>query len=77
MADFTVTINPCQVTDFEALGPTDASYLLKAGEKVLGSANGSQGACSYPVKYSLSVLKPFLTLDQITGELKVQTDDSS
>ena len=76
LADFSVIINPCEVTNFEiASGPEDTEYAISAVEKILDLPVISQDACSYPVVYELVNPMTFMTINETTGEIKIETHD--
>ena len=73
--EFTVTINPCEVSTFEfKAGPVEnAEYAISAVEKSLTKPEVSQDACSYPVKYELVETYDFMTIDEETGVISIET----
>ena len=75
LADFSITIAPCVVTSLEGTGgPDDAEYGVKEPSISLGFVTISQEFCTYPVIYELVEPKAFITVDQNTGEVLVQSD---
>ena len=70
IADFEITIDPCEVTKFEITsGPYDTDYAISAVKKSLDLPIISQDSCTYPVIYELVTPQEFLTIDKTTGEI--------
>lgn len=65
IAEFMVTVNPCQVTDFNIeLVPLSQEYTVTADKLKMGTFTVYQGACSHPVTFELVEPLPFVTFDQ-------------
>ena len=76
IADFSVIVNPCTVDVLEfTAGPADQRYKIEDPTQSLGFLTTSQGVCTYEVTYELVTPKSFISIDQTTGEVIVQTDD--
>ena len=73
--EFTVTINPCEVSTFEfKSGPVEnAEYAISAVEKILAKPEVSQDACTYPVKYELVETYEFMSIDENTGVISIES----
>ena len=76
IAEFSVTVNPCQVETIEiTAGPEKSEYTTEADKKSLGFLTTAQAACSYSVTYEQVDVNPFISIDQATGEMFIQNDD--
>ena len=73
--DFKVIVSPCQVTEIILKdGPEDTKYAISTAEKMLATPSLDQGVCKYPVTYEIVEPQPFMTIDEMTGEIAIQTD---
>ena len=75
-----MTINPCTFNAFEITsGPDDAEYIIEKSLTSLGILTTNQGICTYEVTFEQVVKPPlpFITIDQRTGEVHVQSNDLS
>lgn len=72
--EFTVTVDPCQVSEIEILsGPSDVSYEIKTPIAKLGTFSTSQGSCNYDVTYTVFDTVSFLSIED--DAVFVETDD--
>ena len=73
--DFKVIVSPCQVTEIILNdGQEDTRYAISTAEKMLATPSLDQGVCKYPVTYEILEPKPFMTINEKTGEIAIQTD---
>ena len=73
--EFNVIVSPCQAFDILIeSGPEDSSYAITSDEMKLSPPTVNQGVCQYPVTYEILEPWPFMTLEESTGELTIQTD---
>lgn len=76
LADFSIIINPCLVSDFVGTGgPENTEYGVAEPNISLGFMTISQDSCTYPVNYELVEPKSFIIVDQVTGEILVQSNN--
>ena len=76
--DFIVIVSPCQVSEIILNdGSEDTRYAISTAEKILATPSLDQGVCKYPVTYEILEPKPFMTIDETTGEIAIQTHDRS
>ena len=72
--EFTVTVDPCQVSEIQILsGPSDVNYEIKTAKTKLGTLSTSQGSCSYDVTYTVFDTVSFLSI--MDDAVFVETDD--
>ena len=58
--------------EFKA-GPVETEYAISAVEKSLVKPEVSQDGCTYPVKYELVETYNFMTIDEKTGVISIET----
>ena len=64
------------MTTFEyQTGPIDTDYAISAVEKRFDLPVINQNRCTYPILFELITPQPFMTIDDKTGEIAIQTDD--
>jgi len=72
--EFTVTVNPCQVSEIDILsGPYEVNYEIKSPKAKLGTFLTDQGSCGYSVTYTVFDTVSFLSIED--DAVFVETDD--